>query len=46
MYNNGPADGSSANSGKVQVAYGVQISTLQAAGDYTNTLTYTATPSF
>jgi hypothetical protein len=40
MYHNGPSNGS------VQVAYGVQISTLQPAGDYSNALTYTATPSF
>lgn len=46
MYNTGPADGLAAHIGKVQVVYGVQISALQEAGDYTNTLTYICTPRF
>lgn len=46
MYNGGPSDGSTGSIGSVEVAYAVQISTLQPAGDYSNNLTYTATPSF
>lgn len=46
MYNTGPADGLAAHVGKAQVVYGVQISALQEAGDYTNTLTYICTPRF
>ena len=43
----GPADGITQNKGKATVAYRIQISDLQAAGnDYTNTLTYVATPVF
>ena len=43
----GPADGTTQNKGKATVAYRIQISDLQAAGnDYTNTLTYVATPVF
>jgi len=45
--NNGPADGVTQNQGKADVLYRIEISPLQAAGnDYTNTLTYVATPSF
>ncbi len=46
MYHNGPADGSTAEKGLTQVAYQIQISALQEAGDYTNTLTYICTPTF
>ena len=43
----GPSDGTTANKGKVNVAYEVEITALQPAGnDYTNTLTYVATPTF
>ena len=43
----GPADGVTQNKGKATVAYRIQISDLQEAGnDYTNTLTYVATPVF
>ena len=43
----GPSDGTTANKGKADVAYEVQITALQEAGnDYTNTLTYVATPTF
>jgi hypothetical protein len=43
----GPADGNTANQGSTTVAYTVQITTLQEAGnDYTATLTYVATPVF
>ncbi len=46
MYHNGPADGSTQDKGSVKVAYRIQISALQEAGDYTNTLTYVATPTY
>ncbi len=43
----GPSDGTTQNKGKAIVAYRIQISDLQEAGnDYTNTLTYVATPTF
>jgi hypothetical protein len=43
----GPADGTTANAGSTTVAYQVEITTLQEAGDdYTTTLTYVATPVF
>lgn len=44
---NGPADGTTQGKGKATVAYRIQISDLQEAGtDYTNTITYVATPTF
>ena len=44
---NGPSDGTTANQGYTEVAYEVEITSLQEAGtDYTSTLTYVATPSF
>src|SRR6185295_12605764 len=44
---NGPADALTQNKGLMKVAYKIEITDLQAAGnDYTNTLTYVATPSF
>lgn len=44
---NGPADGSTAHQGRTRVGYKIQIGSLQEAGtDYTNTLTYVATPTF
>lgn len=47
MYHNAPADGTTAGVGSTTVAYKVQIGSLQEAGsDYTNTLTYVATPIF
>jgi hypothetical protein len=46
MYHNGPADGSTQDKGMAQVAYRIQISALQEAGDYTNALTYIATPIY
>lgn len=46
MYSNGPADGSTPGVGKVQVAYRIAITGLQEAGDYTNTITYIATPVY
>jgi hypothetical protein len=46
MYHNGPADGSTQSKGMAKVAYRVQITALQEAGDYANTLTYVATPTY
>lgn len=44
---NGPADGTTAQKGQTTVIYTLQISALQEAGtDYTQTLTYVATPTF
>lgn len=43
---NGPADGVTTDIGSTTVGYTVQIGPLQAAGDYTNTLRYVATPTF
>lgn len=43
----GSADGSTQDIGLASVAYRIQIGSLQEAGnDYTNTLTYVATPTF
>lgn len=43
----GPADGSTPDKGLASVAFRIQIGVLQQPGtDYTNTLTYIATPSF
>ena len=45
--NSGPADGSTQNIGKADIAFKVEISALQAAAnDYSNNLIYVATPSF
>jgi hypothetical protein len=46
MYHDGPADGSTQDKGMAKVAYRIQITALQEAGDYTNTLTYIATPTY
>jgi hypothetical protein len=47
FYHNGPSDGLTQNKGLARVAYRIQISDLQEAGnDYTNTITYVATPIF
>ncbi len=43
----GPADGTTQDKGLARVGYEIQIGTLQEAGtDYTNILTYVATPTF
>lgn len=43
----GPADGSTQFKGKARVGFKIQVSDLQEAGfDYTNTITYVATPTF
>jgi len=46
MVHDGPADGSTAHKGLTQVAYQIEINSLQEAGDYTNTLTYICTPQY
>jgi hypothetical protein len=44
---NGPVDGTTTGEGTTRVGYQIEISNLQEAGqDYTNTLTYIATPTF
>ncbi len=42
----GPSDGETENVGMTRVGYSIEISPLQPAGQYTNTLTYIATPTF
>jgi len=45
--NNGPADGSTANVGRTEIGFIIEITALQEAGtDYTAALTYVATPTF
>jgi hypothetical protein len=46
MCHTGPADGTTANVGATRVGFQVEISALQEAGDYTNTLTYITTPTY
>jgi hypothetical protein len=46
MYHTGPSDGLTANIGSSTVAYSIQITALQEAGDYANTLTYVCTPTY
>ncbi len=47
FYSTTPADGTTAGVGTTKVAYKVEIGSLQEAGsDYTNILTYVATPIF
>ncbi|OGF24926.1 hypothetical protein A2303_06465 [Candidatus Falkowbacteria bacterium RIFOXYB2_FULL_47_14] len=46
MRHTGPADGTTEHIGWEFVAYSVEISALQEAGDYSNTLTYICTPTF
>lgn len=46
MTHNGPADGSTQSKGRAAVAYTAEINALQQAGDYENTLTYIATPTY
>lgn len=43
----GPSDGTTADKGATSVCYQMEVSTLQeAANDYTNEITYIATPTF
>lgn len=46
MYNSGPSDGITQAKGMAKVAYRIQVSPFQEAGDYYNTLTYIATPTY
>jgi hypothetical protein len=47
FYHNGPSDGTTDDIGETYVAVEIEIASLQeAANDYTNTLTYVATPVF
>ncbi len=46
MYHSGPSDGTGDGVGVTQVAYKIEITSLQEAGDYENTLTYICTPTF
>lgn len=46
MSHDGPANGTEANTSRVNVAYRIEISGLQEAGDYNNILTYVATPTY
>jgi hypothetical protein len=46
MYSSGPSDGTTPGIGKAQVAYRVEITGLQEAGDYTNVITYIVTPAY
>jgi len=46
MCHTGPADGTTEHKGATRVGYRVEITALQQAGEYTNTLTYIATPTY
>ncbi|MEI8361022.1 MAG: hypothetical protein WCG01_02755 [bacterium] len=46
LYHTGVADGVTISKGMAQVAYRLQVSALQPAGDYSNILTYIATPTY
>lgn len=46
MYNGGVADGTTAGVGYASVAYSVEISALQEAGDYESSITYVCTPTY
>ncbi len=46
MQHTGPVNGTGVGVGTTTVGYRVEISALQAAGDYSTTLTYVATPTF
>jgi hypothetical protein len=46
MYHDGPSDGTTDGAGLTQVAYQVEISALQEAGDYQSSLTYICTPTY
>lgn len=45
-YHNGPSEGTVLGSGLAHVAYSIQISALQEAGDYTSTINYVCTCNF
>jgi len=42
----GPADGSTQDKGLAHVAFSLQISDVQEAGDYSTTITYVCTPTY
>lgn len=46
MFHNGPADESTPDKGSTQVGYRIEIGNLQEPGDYSNIITYIATPTF
>lgn len=46
MSHDGPADGTTQDSGLARVLYTVEITDLQEAGDYSSTLTYICTPTY
>jgi hypothetical protein len=46
MYHDGVAAGTTQNQGLAAVAYTLEVSDLQEAGDYTSTLTYVCTPTY
>lgn len=46
MDNDGPANGSTQNEGIAHVAYTIETSALQEAGDYESYLTYVCTPTY
>ncbi len=46
MHHTGSADGLTQGKGLAKVAYQIQVSALQEAGDYSNTLTYICTPTY
>lgn len=46
MNHDGPADGSTQDAGLAHVAYSIEITDLQEAGDYANSLTYICTPTY
>ncbi len=46
FYHDGPADGSTDHQGATKAGFQVEITALQEAGAYTNTLTYICTPIY
>ena len=46
FYHDGPANGTTAHKGATRIGFQVEITALQEAGDYTNSLTYIATPTY
>lgn len=46
LSHDGPADGSTQDMGLARVAYSIEITDLQEAGDYANSLTYICTPTY
>ena len=46
MHHDGPADGITVSKGATNIAYTAEVTSLQEAGDYENTLTYICTPTY